>query len=74
MAAHDEQSGGQKTFRLARLFHTEDCYRARALTAEELVRREGGDAGGDRGGIGVGRGRSRAGRGVWIRFRHRPNC
>lgn len=39
MAAHDEQSGGQKTFRLARLFHTEDCYRARALTAEELVRR-----------------------------------
>lgn len=39
MAAHDQQSGGQKTFRLARLFHTEDCYRARALTAEELVRR-----------------------------------
>lgn len=38
MAAHDEQSGGQKTFRLARLFHTGDCYRARALTAEELVR------------------------------------
>ena len=38
MAAHDEQSGGQKTFRLARLFHTEDCYRARAMTAEELVR------------------------------------
>ena len=38
MAAHDEQSGGKKTFRLARLFHTEDCYRARALTAEELVR------------------------------------
>ena len=39
MAAHDQQSGGQKTFRLARLFHTEDCYRTRALTAEELVRR-----------------------------------
>lgn len=39
MAAHQQQSGGQKTFRLARLFHTEDCYRARALTAEELVRR-----------------------------------
>ena len=39
MATHVQQSGGQKTFRLARLFHTEDCYRARALTAEELVRR-----------------------------------
>ena len=39
MATHHQQSGGQKTFRLARLFHTEDCYRARALTAEELVRR-----------------------------------
>lgn len=39
MATYHQQSGGQKTFRLARLFHTEDCYRARALTAEELVRR-----------------------------------
>lgn len=39
MATHDDQSGGQKTFRLARLFHTEDCYRARGLTAEDLVRR-----------------------------------
>ena len=38
MVADNEQSDGQKTFRLARLFHTEDCYRARALTAEELVR------------------------------------
>lgn len=39
MATHHQQSGGQKTFQLARLFHTEDCYRARGLTAEELVRR-----------------------------------
>ena len=32
-------AGGAKTFRLARGFHTEECYRARSLTAEELVKR-----------------------------------
>ena len=73
MAAHDEQSGGQKTFRLARLFHTGDCYRARALTAEELVRGKTATLVRIRG-LGVRRRESRVGRGVWVRFRHRPSC
>ena len=32
-------TGGQKTFQLVRRFHAETCYRARSLTAEELVKR-----------------------------------